>query len=99
MGGCANMCQSEVEFEQLEYKISRKNCETLERYGQGAAARREAHKMKLECLRQITGKYKSISIVLYCIDHYLIFIIRLEVPCLYGSRCFVNSVLRQALDD
>jgi hypothetical protein len=56
MGGCANMCQSEVEFEQLEYKISRKNCETLERYGQGAAARREAHKMKLECLRQITGK-------------------------------------------
>jgi len=47
MGACANICESSnVEFEQIEMKISKKNLITLERYGQGAAARRETNKIK-----------------------------------------------------
>ena len=56
MGGCANMCQTDVEFEEIEMKISKKNCQTLERYGQGAAARREVNKLKTEYIRSIIGK-------------------------------------------
>jgi hypothetical protein len=36
------MCQSDVEFDKIDYKISKKNCDTLERYANGAAGRREA---------------------------------------------------------
>ena len=64
MGGCTNYCQTDVEFEQIDMKISKKNVQTLERYSQGAIARRETTKLKTQCIRQITGKYiKSISIL------------------------------------
>ena len=38
-------------------KISKKNCETLERYGQGALARREAKKVQLEFIEEIASKF------------------------------------------
>ena len=42
MGVCCHACNNnDVNFEQVDMKISKKNCDTLERYGQGAAARRE----------------------------------------------------------
>jgi hypothetical protein len=39
------MCSDEVTFDQVDVKISKKNLQTLEKYGQGASARREAKKM------------------------------------------------------
>jgi hypothetical protein len=39
------MCSDDVTFEQVDMKISKKNLQTLEKYGQGAAARREAKKL------------------------------------------------------
>ena len=74
---CANMCQKEVEFEQINMKISKKNVQVLERYGQGASARREVGKLKLDCLKAITGKFK-------CLSSFLIeflFVIELKYPC------------------
>jgi hypothetical protein len=56
MGACANICQSDVEFEQINMKISKKNVETLERFSQGAAARRSVKQIKIECIKQIIGK-------------------------------------------
>ena len=50
------MCQTDVEFEQIDMKISKKNVQVLERYGQGALARRETNKMKIQCIKQIAGK-------------------------------------------
>jgi len=38
-------------------KISKKNCETLARYGQGAAARREATKVKVGFMEEICCKW------------------------------------------
>ena len=55
--GCGNMCNKDVEFEQINIKIPKEKLATLEKYGQGASARREANKLKLECLKQITGKF------------------------------------------
>lgn len=41
--GCgSSMCSSDVKFEQVDMTISKKNIQILEKYGQGAAARREA---------------------------------------------------------
>jgi len=53
---CSNMCSDDVKFEQVNIKISKKNCETLERYGQGAIARREVKKMMEQYLEEICGK-------------------------------------------
>ena len=55
---CGTVCESDVKFQQIDMKISRKNCETLERYGQGAAARREANKIKQEHIREIASLKK-----------------------------------------
>ena len=42
MGACCHSCHNnDVVFEQVDMKISKKNCDTLERYGWGAAARRD----------------------------------------------------------
>ena len=30
---CTNMCSDDVKFEKVDMKISKKNCETLARYG------------------------------------------------------------------
>jgi hypothetical protein len=57
------MCQTDVEFEQIDMKISKKNVQILERYGQGALARRETSKMKSACIKQITGKYSKLSFI------------------------------------
>ena len=67
MGGscCATACDKHVEFEQVNMKISKKNCDTLERYGQGAAARRETQKLILNCVREITSKLSIIHIFEY----------------------------------
>ena len=54
---CTNMCSDDIKFEQVDMKISKKNCETLARYGQGAAARREAKKVKDAYLDEICCKY------------------------------------------
>ena len=56
MGYCTNMCQTDVEFEQIDMKISKKNVATLERYTKGAVARRETSKLKAACLKSITSK-------------------------------------------
>lgn len=40
------MCQTDVEFEAIDMKISKKNVQILERYGQGAVARRETMRLK-----------------------------------------------------
>lgn len=53
---CTNMCSDDVKFEQVDMKISKKNCEILERYGQGAAARREAKKVKESLIDEICRK-------------------------------------------
>lgn len=53
---CSNMCSDDVKFEQVDMKISKKNCETLEKYGQGAAARREAKRVKEQYLEEIARK-------------------------------------------
>jgi hypothetical protein len=45
MGCVANMCSNDVEFEAVDMKISKKNCQILEKYGQGALARRETKKI------------------------------------------------------
>jgi hypothetical protein len=50
------MCSDDIKFEQVDMKISKKNCETLERYGQGAVARREVKKVKEQYLEEICGK-------------------------------------------
>jgi len=47
----SNICSQDVNFEQVQMKISKKNCETLERYGQGAIARREANRRRIEFIR------------------------------------------------
>ena len=60
MGSCTNMCQTDVEFEQIDMKISKKNVQVLERYGQGALARRETTKLKYQCLKQIAGKWSKL---------------------------------------
>jgi hypothetical protein len=56
--GCSNMCQSDVEFEQIDMKISKKNCQTLEKFGKGATAKRQREKLKKECISAVTGKLK-----------------------------------------
>lgn len=53
---CSNMCSDEVKFEQVDMKISKKNCETLERYGQGAIARRGVRKVQMQYLEEIASK-------------------------------------------
>ena len=53
------MCSDDVKFDQVDMKISKKNCETLEKYGQGAAARREVKKVKEGYLEEICCKYYS----------------------------------------
>jgi hypothetical protein len=50
------MCSDDVKFEQVNMQISKKNCETLARYGQGAVARREARKVKDGYLDEICSK-------------------------------------------
>ena len=46
-------------------KISKKNLQTLEKYGQGASARREAKKLQMEHLEEIAGKSYSIVLTEY----------------------------------
>ena len=53
---CSNLCSDDIKFEQVDMKISKKNCETLERYGRGAVARREVKKVKEQYLEEICGK-------------------------------------------
>lgn len=50
------MCQNDVEFEQINMKISQKNIKILEKYGKGAIARRATSKMKMNSIKEITGK-------------------------------------------
>jgi len=58
---CAsNMCSDDVTFEQVDMKISKKNLQTLEKYGQGAAARREAKKLQVEHLEEIASLQKPV---------------------------------------
>jgi hypothetical protein len=42
---CAgNLCSQDVEFKEIDMKVSKKNCKTLEKYGHGAVGRIEAKK-------------------------------------------------------
>ena len=59
------MCQTDVEFEQIDMKISKKNVQILERYGQGALARRETNRLKQQCVKQIAGKLNKQSFYFY----------------------------------
>ena len=61
---CSNMCSDDVKFEQVDMKISKKNCETIARYSNGAAARREAKKVAESYLQEITGKFLTFSTIL-----------------------------------
>jgi hypothetical protein len=54
---CSNLCSDDIKFEQVDMKISKKNCETLERYGHGAVGRREAKKVMEQYLEEICGKF------------------------------------------
>jgi hypothetical protein len=49
----SNLCSQDVEFDQVNMKISQKNLNTLEKYGQGAAARREVNKIKQQYIKEI----------------------------------------------
>ena len=64
-------------------KISKKNCQTLERYGQGAAARRETMKIKTACIKSIIGKCSITPCFNYFVDHMsnYFLIIDLKFPC------------------
>ena len=79
------MCQTDVEFEQIEMKISKKNCQTLERYGKGAAARRETNKMKTACIKSIIGKYLSrYGLITNSFIMLFVFCYRFTISLLYG---------------
>ena len=58
MGGAcvSSICSQDVNFQEVDMKISKKNVQTLERYGKGSVARREAQKIKLSYIKEITGK-------------------------------------------
>lgn len=70
MGSACTSCQSEMEFEQIDLKISKKTCAKISKLTNIAAAKREANKLKLGCIKQITGKFLS---VFYLLD--------LKYPC------------------
>ena len=61
---CSNMCSDDVKFEQVDMKISKKNCETIARYSNGAAARREAKKVAEGYIEEITRKFSIFSSIL-----------------------------------
>jgi hypothetical protein len=51
MGSACTSCQSEMEFEQIDLKISKKTCAKIEKLTMIAAAKREANKLKLGCIK------------------------------------------------
>ena len=57
------MCQNDVEFQQIDMKISKKNVQVLERYGAGALARRKTNNLKFQQIKQITGKYRHLQFI------------------------------------
>ena len=52
----SSICSQDVNFQEVDMKISKKNVQTLERYGKGSVARREAKAIKLTNIKEITGK-------------------------------------------
>ena len=56
MGCCNNASSAKYDFDKKTRTISRKNIDTLDKYSQGAAARRYTNKMKLDVIREITRK-------------------------------------------
>ena len=63
----SSMCNNDIEFEQVDMKISKKNCQTLERYGQGAAGRREAQKKRIQFIKNISRKYIFTTILKFSV--------------------------------
>ena len=56
MGSSCNagdLCSKDIEFKQIDMKVSKKNCNTLEKYGHGAVGRIEAKKMKIGYIKEI----------------------------------------------
>ena len=67
--GCmSNICNNEVRFDEVNMKISKKNVQTLEKYGKGAVARREANRLKIEQIREVAGKYNPPAHLNFLID-------------------------------
>jgi hypothetical protein len=79
------MCNNDVEFEQINMKISQKNIKILEKYGKGAIARRVTNKMKIQSLKEITGKCILLNLRIN-------FFVRSAIPLL-PRRCQPNHVV------
>ena len=57
MGCCSNGGSTKYQFDNKTRTISKKNQETLEKYGAGAAARNYTKNMKLNAISDITCEY------------------------------------------
>lgn len=54
MGCCSNSSSAKYDYDMKSRTISKKNIDTLEKYGQGAAARNYTKNMKQEAIKEIT---------------------------------------------
>lgn len=57
MGCCTNSSDTKYDYDMKTRTISKKNVKTLEKFGQGAAARNYTKQMKKDMIREITRKF------------------------------------------